>query len=100
MYPNGHNLSAYDKILCDYYYVTGLNFGVQNKFQDAISNFYKAMRYDSLNADVLYNLGGAYFTINENDSSELYFRKALIINPNYQKATQGLQALQQRKSIN
>lgn len=89
----------YDKIISNHYFAIGLKNGVDRNFKESISNMQKALNYDSLNADVLYNLGGAYFTIQKIDSAKYFFQKVLQLNPSYQKAMDGLRAIEmlQRK---
>ena len=57
----------------------------------------KALFYDSLNADLLYNLGGAYFTVQKIDSAKYFFQKTLLRKPDFQKAKDGLQVIEMQR---
>ena len=95
--PYHKNFTDYDKIISNYYFVAGLRNGVDNNFRESISNMQKALTYDSLNLEILYNLGGAYFTIHEIDSAKNYFQKVLNKNPSHQKAIEGLKAIEMQQ---
>ena len=92
--PNHDGFREYDKILSSYYFSVGLQKGIEKKFTESISNMMHALRFDTLNADILYNLGGAYFTIQKTDSAKYFFQKTLSIISNYQKALAGLQEIE------
>ena len=72
----------------------GLKSGTKRNFIESISYMKKALPYDSLNTDVLYNLGGVYFTIHNNDSAKYFFQKVLQINPSHQQAMDGFRAVE------
>ena len=95
--PDNSSVHQYFKVLATYYYQQGMQSGAQQNFRQSISQFQHALQYDSLNADILYNTGGAYFSINQTDSAAYYFGKTLKVNPAYQQAQQGLAALQARR---
>ena len=92
--PQHQNLVGYDKIICNYYLLEGLKSGSKGNFIETISTMKKALPYDSLNTDVLYNLGGVYFTIHNTDSAKYFFQKTLRINPSHQQAIIGLKAVE------
>lgn len=99
MNPDHQGFLDYDKILSNHYFTAGLKFGTDRNFKESISNMLRALHYDPMNIEILYNLGGAYFTIQKNDSAKYFFQKVLTKNPSYQKAKEGLSAIEmlQRK---
>jgi tetratricopeptide (TPR) repeat protein len=95
--PNHSSFRQYNIILRDYYFNRGLQNGVDRKFSESITNMKNALAYDSLNADILYNIGGAYFTLQNTDSAVYYFQKSLKVNPDLINAQQALQAIQMQR---
>lgn len=95
--PQHLGFKEYDKIISNYYFIIGLKNGIKANYKESISNMKKALFYDSLNADVLYNLGGAYFTIQKIDSAKYFFQKTLVRNPDFQKAKDGLQVIEMQR---
>lgn len=91
--PTNSKLMEYDKVLASIYLNNGIKLGTEKKFNEAVRDFLHAFRYDSLNEDLLYNLGGAYYTINRFDSASHYWNKALLINPSNNRVKEGLNAL-------
>ena len=91
--PDNKTVHEYFKILATYYYQQGMQKGVQKNFRESVDDMLHAAQYDSLNTDILYNIGGAYFSMNQKDSAAWYWNKTLKINPAYQQAAQGLAAL-------
>ena len=89
--PNAVNLQQYDKVLSQHFLQIGLKNGVDKNFEASIFNLNKAFRYDSLNAEISYNLGGAYFTINNFKQAKRYFEKTVQLNPANKDAQAGLQ---------
>ena len=94
--PDNSSLLQYDKVLAIHYYQKGLKKATDKKYGECISDLLKAYQYDSLNADICYNMGGVYFTVNDFASAKRYWEKALQLNPDNQQAASGLQAVNQR----
>jgi Tfp pilus assembly protein PilF len=94
--PHNSSLMQYDKVLATHYYQEGLKEATDKKYEECISDFLKAYQYDSLNADICYNMGGVYFTINDFANAKLYWEKTLQLNPANQQAAGGLQAANQK----
>ncbi|MEO8150047.1 MAG: glycosyltransferase family 39 protein [Bacteroidia bacterium] len=94
--PNNNTLKEYDKVLATYYYQRGLKKGTEKNYDDCINDLLRAYKYDSFNADITYNLGGVYFTVNDLVNAKLFFEKTLQINPANQQAASGLQVVNQR----
>lgn len=91
--PNNFYLPEYDKVISTHYYGSGMKLGNENKPKDAISEFLKALKYDSANADLVFNLGGAYYTTLNFDSAYFYWKKTLEINPADERVKQAMMAL-------
>jgi len=91
--PNDPNLKGYDHYLYEVYFTKGMQAGKVKNYDDAISNLEKAVNYEPTNADGWYNLGGAYFTVNNYQKAKECWEKTLQINPNYSDAQHGLSAL-------
>lgn len=94
--PGSNLLTTYDKVLANYYLQRGLKKGTEKNYSDCIVELLHAYKYDSLNTEITYNLGGVYFTINDFANAKLYWEKTMQINPANQQAASGLQALNQR----
>ncbi len=91
--PNSTTLKGYEKILSDYYFKKGLKKGVDKDFAGSVADLQHAYRYDTLNATLTYNLGGAFYTVKEYDKAKLFWEKTLRLDPNNQGAQGGLNAL-------
>ncbi|MFI5135674.1 MAG: tetratricopeptide repeat protein [Chitinophagales bacterium] len=91
--PNDPNLKGYDDYLYQIYFTKGMLAGKVKNYNAAISLLEKAVNYEPTNADGWYNLGGAYFTVNNFEKAKECWEKTLQINPNYSQAKQGLTAL-------
>jgi len=79
-------------LLGQYYFQRGMGIGPANPAQ-SIAYIRKALTCDSTNADIWYNMGGAYFSLQKYDSAAYAWNKTLQINPNNADAQRGLQAL-------
>jgi cytochrome c-type biogenesis protein CcmH/NrfG len=53
----------------------------------------KALMHDSTNANIWYNIGGAYFTIQQYDSARYAWLKTLQYQPDNADAKRGLSAI-------
>jgi hypothetical protein len=94
--PDNSSLAQYDKVLATHFYQIGLKNATDKKYEACIADFLKAYLYDSLNADICYNMGGVYFTVNDFANAKRYWEKTLQLNPNNQQAAGGLQAANQK----
>lgn len=92
--PLHPGFNEYNKIISVHYYNMGLSEGVAKNFIESIAQMRMALKYDSTNAEIFYNLGGAYFTIQRMDSAKYFFSKTLEINPSYEKAILPLRVIQ------
>ncbi len=95
--PLNSNIKLYDKDLAGHYFTIGMKKGMEKNYEESISNLLKAYQYDSLNAEIAYNLGGAYFTINDFDKAKLFFQKTLELNPANEQAKGALMVIERRK---
>jgi hypothetical protein len=75
------------------YLQNGLILGSQGKTEEAIASMRKGVGTDSANAEIWYNLGGAYYVAKKFDSARYAWSKAVQIRPNYTEAVNGLRAL-------
>lgn len=71
----------------------GSKMGGQRNYAGATKEMYKAINVDPNDAELWYNLGGAYFTWGKYDSAYYAWNRTLQINPNHAQAKQGLSAL-------
>ena len=74
----------------------GLILGENNNISDALEAIRKASAIDPQNAEIWYNLGGAYFTRQEFEKAQEAWNNVLLINPDHQDAKRGLEALKNR----
>ncbi len=63
---------------------------MNNKHDQAIGEFRKALELNPGNAEVYYNIGLVYETRNETENAREMFRKALAIDPDYAIAREHL----------
>lgn len=96
-YPDYPNLQQYYAILSKLYLSIASRDGFHGNYAAATQEIYKAIRVDPNNADLWYNLGGAYFTWHKYDSAYYAWNITLRINPNYAEAKKGLSAIQVTK---
>ncbi|GDX52972.1 hypothetical protein LBMAG27_20190 [Bacteroidota bacterium] len=97
--PNSSYVNNNLKSISDKYFNLGLGEGAKKNFNQSIYFIRKAISIDETNTEYWYNLGGAYFTINNIDSAEISFANALKLNPNHKQAKQGLDAVRMRKNL-
>lgn len=90
--PVSTELITPNKVLANHYFKKGMQLGVEKNYTASIGTMIHALQYDSSNAEILFNLGGAYFTIKNSDSAVYYFEKTLLLSPGYPNATEGLNA--------
>lgn len=70
----------------------GLDAGAKKDFAASISYFEQALKIDNRNAETLYNIGGAYYSLNDFANAEKPWQQCLAINPLHQQAKAGLNA--------
>lgn len=80
-------------LLSRMYMQKGLDVGKKGNPRLAITYLKKALVHDSTNANIWYNLGGAYFTIQQYDSANYAWQKTLQYQPSNADARRGLAAL-------
>jgi tetratricopeptide (TPR) repeat protein len=61
----------------------GNGFMDQGIFDKAIPQYEQALAIDSLQPDIMVDLGACYHALGENDKADLQFRRALAINPKH-----------------
>jgi len=61
----------------------GNGFMDQGMFDKAIPQYEQALTMDSLQPDIMVDLGACYHAIGENDKADFQFRRALAINPKH-----------------
>jgi hypothetical protein len=93
LYPNHPDLKRFMPMLARAYMEKGLEMGKQGQPALAIAAMRKGISEDSTNAEIWYNLGGAYYTLQKLDSARYSWMKALQIKPDYTEARQGLNAI-------
>jgi len=93
VYPDYPNLSRYFYMLGKGYLNKGVQYGKQHNYTAATQEMYKAIQINPGDADLWYNLGGAYFTWGKYDSAYYAWQKTLQIDPNNAEAKRGLSAL-------
>jgi protein O-mannosyl-transferase len=92
-YPDYPDLQKYFFLLGRLYLSEGVKLGARRDFVHATSEMYKAIHISPSDAELWYNLGGAYFTWGKYDSAYYAWNKTLQIDPKNQEAKKGLAAL-------
>jgi protein O-mannosyl-transferase len=88
-YPTLHNMYS---MLADTYIKKGGVFAKAGDLPGAVQVYEQGVRAVPDNADLWYNLGGAYFTNKQFPNAIVAFNNALKLNPQYTDAARGLQA--------
>lgn len=93
LYPSYPTLPGIYRLIGEDYMRKGWDvYGKAGRFPEAINEFRKGIAVDSVNPDLWYNLGGAYFSNHQYPDAAIAWQRALRIKPDYAKAQQGLQA--------
>ena len=93
LYPNYPTLKGMYALISDYYMRNGWDkYGRYGKYTEAIAEFYKGLSVDSTNAQLWYNLGGAYYSNHQLPEAIGAWQRSLKLKPDNVQAQQGLQA--------
>ena len=93
LYPTYPTLPGMYKLISDFYMKRGWEqYGKFGKYPEAIVELRKGVAIDSTNAELWYNLGGAYYSNHQLPEAVYAWQKAIQIRPDYTQARQGLQA--------
>ena len=91
--PLNPTFKTYDEYLSQTYYRRGLKSGAEKNYASAIRDLEKSVQYDATNANGWYNLGGAYYSVQDYSHAKTAWEKALQLNPDLPQAQQGLNAI-------
>ena len=92
-YPNYPTLPGIYKLIGEDYMNKGWSkYGKNGMYPEAVAEFKKGIEIDSANADLWYNLGGAYYSNHQFAEAVDAWKVALKLRPNYEKAQRGMQA--------
>lgn len=89
-------LKEFDQVLALMYLNKANQAAASDKkdYTRAKSYYLRGFRYQNNNSDILYNLGGLYFTIQQYDSARYYWSLNEQYNPGHKGTRDGLSALQ------
>ena len=94
-YPNYPSLKTLYALLSDYHMKNGwTKYGQYGRYPEAINEFKQGLAMDSTNAELWYNLGGAYFSNKQPMEAIQAWQVAIKLNPNHQQARAGMAAAQ------
>jgi hypothetical protein len=92
-YPSYPTLPGIYKLVGEDYMNKGWSlYGSKGKFTEAVGEFKKGIAVDSSNADLWYNLGGAYYSNQQFPEALEAWKVSLKLRPGYEKAMRGMQA--------
>ena len=66
---------------------------LNKKFEKAIEVFKKALKEDTINAEITYNLALAYEAVNDLDNAHIFYKKTIALNPEHKLAGEHLRKL-------
>ncbi len=96
LYPNYPTLPGMYKLISDFYLKNGWeSYGKKGMYAEAITEYKKGLAIDPTNADLWYNMGGAYFTNKQYPEALECFQKAQKLKPENPQAQQGVSAAMQ-----
>jgi tetratricopeptide (TPR) repeat protein len=98
LYPDHPNLQQYYPLLAQDYMMKGSRVAKGKNLQEGIDIMRKGIIYDPNNADIWYNLGGAYYTAGNYDSARAAWTRTLKLRPGYPDAVRGMNALPPQKN--
>ena len=94
IFPSNPQITQLQNLVANEFINTGFEKYKQGKPDSCFYYLYRAKKVAPFNPECYYNLGGAYLTVAKNtDSAIYYFKKTLEINPNDQRALQGLNSM-------
>lgn len=85
----------YDPSLAQIFLNKGLEIGKNNNPAEGIILMERGLKYGPDNVDLLYNLGGANYTVKNYTKAKEYFERTLQLNPDFTDAKNGLAATMQ-----
>jgi tetratricopeptide (TPR) repeat protein len=92
IYPNNPYLKNNLKLMGTVYYNDAMTIGAKEPLKVLVL-LEKAIEVDPNNADYWYNLGGVSYTVGDFVIARSAWIKTLLLDPNYEKAKQGMAAL-------
>ncbi len=92
-YPHYPDIPRYKEILSNGYLNNALRLGKEQKYTEAIAEMQKGLQVAPNNAEIWYNLGGAYFTIKDYPKALDAWARTLQLNPNHPQAKHGYETL-------
>ncbi|GAA4468581.1 hypothetical protein GCM10023093_26440 [Nemorincola caseinilytica] len=96
LYPTYPTLPGMYKLICDHYLRVGWEqYGKLGRYAEAIEVYKKGLAVDPNNADLWYNMGGAYYTDHKAAEALAAFQRALQLSPGNQQAQAGINAATQ-----
>jgi tetratricopeptide (TPR) repeat protein len=98
IYPNHPSLGKVSNLVGQLYLGKAMTLGGQQKPYEAIKELVKGVDVDPNNPSMWYNLGGAYYTVGKWDSARYAWSTTLQLQPDYNDAKRGLQAIENRQA--
>lgn len=92
-HPGYAPLKSNYALLSQLYFAKAIDLGKQGNTIQALDCMRKALLHDSANANIWYNLGGAYFTVHQYNSARYAWMKTLQYQPDNADAKRGLSAI-------
>jgi protein O-mannosyl-transferase len=93
LYPTYPTLPGMYKLLGDFYMRRGWDrYGKVGKYAEAVQEFQKGIAVDSTNAEIWYNMGGAYFSNHQFADAIESWKRTIKIRPDYPRAQDGMRA--------
>lgn len=92
-HPNYIPLRSNYVLLSHLYFAKGIELGKTGNTKEALVYMNKALLHDSTDSNIWYNIGGAYFTIQQYDSARYAWLKTLHYQPGNADAQKGLSAI-------
>jgi tetratricopeptide (TPR) repeat protein len=93
LYPTYPTLPGMYKLISEHYIRTGWeSYGRVGKFAEAIGEYRKGLEIDSTNADLWYNVGGAYYSNKRYAEAIEAFKMSLKYKPGNPQAQNGIMA--------
>lgn len=93
LYPNNPYLKNYYIVMYNDLLNRGYQKAQRGQLDSAIFELNKCLILDRLNPEGWYNIGGAFYQKKEYGKAKQYWEECLKINPNHEKAKQGLSTI-------